>query len=193
MQNVRKQNLTNMKIKRISDTAKRHHSVRRPEEVIRDVRGLKLRQRVSVVLGDEILRKELEDIVESTSTNGPRAASGIRTYQDFLVPTLYAGSQFGSGSISATVTPINDIRGSDTLSMSKAERVLRSKLAAVYRLVDIFGWSQNIYNHISVCITTRNLIAALDYLINPYLQLVCIVMHLGFTRTRRNARSLFTF
>ena len=144
---VRKQNLTNMKIKRISDTQKRHHSVRRPEEVIRDVRGLKLRQRVSVVLGDEILRKELEDIVESTSTNGPRMTNGIRTYQDLLIPNLYPGSQH---SMYGTVTPINDIRGADTLSMNKAEKVLRSKLAAVYRLVDIFGWSQSIYNHISV-------------------------------------------
>ena len=148
--NVRKQNLTNMKLKRISDTQKRHHSVRRPEEVIRDVRGLKLRQRVSVVLGDEILRKELEDIVESTTTNGPRLSNGIRAYQDILIPNLYPGSQHAAGSMGGTVTPINDIRGTDTLSMNKAERVLRSKLAAVYRLVDIFGWSQTIYNHISV-------------------------------------------
>ena len=149
-ENVRKQHLTNMKIKRISDTQKRHHSVRRPEEVIRDVRGLKLRQRVSLVLGDEILRKELEDIVESTTTNGLQTPNGIRAYQDFLIPNLYPGSQHAAGSISGTVTPINDIRGMDTLSMSKAERVLRSKLAAVYRLIDIFGWSQSIYNHVSV-------------------------------------------
>ena len=150
VENVRKQNLTNMKIKRISDTQRRHHSVRRPEEVIRDVRGLKLRQRVSLVLGDDILRKELEDIVESTSTSGPRLMNGIRTYQDFLIPNIYPGSQHGANSMFGTVTPVNDIRGADTLSMSKAEKVLRSKLAAVYRLVDIFGWSQSIYNHISV-------------------------------------------
>ena len=148
--NVRKQNLTNMKIKRISDTQRRHHSVRRPEEVVRDVRGLKLRQRVSVVLADEILRKELEDIVEGTSTNGPMMMNGIRTYQDILVPNMYPGSQHGSSHMFGTVTPINDVRGASTLSMSKAEKVLRSKLAAVYRLVDIFGWSQTIYNHISV-------------------------------------------
>ena len=148
--NVKKQNLTNMKIKRISDTQRRHHSVRRPEEVIRDVRGLKLRQRVSVVLADEILRKELEDIVEGTSTNGPMMTNGIRTYQDLLIPNMYPGSQHTSSNMFGTVTPINDVRGADTLSMSKAEKVLRSKLAAVYRLVDIFGWSQTIYNHISV-------------------------------------------
>ena len=143
---VRKQNLTNMKIKRISDSQTRHHSVRRPEEVVRDVRGLKLRQRVSLVLSDEILRKELEDIVESTSTNGPKLKNGIRTYQDFLIPNLYPVNQGIGGAIPGTVTPINDIRGSDTLSMNKVERVLRMKLAAVYRLVDIFGWSQSIYN-----------------------------------------------
>ncbi|XP_065071501.1 alpha-adducin-like [Rhopilema esculentum] len=161
---VRKQNLTNMKIKRISDSQARHHSVRRPDDVVRDVRGLKLRQRVSLVLGDDILRKELEDIVESTTTNGPKLRNGIRTYQDFLIPTMYPGGYNTGGSMLGTVTPINDIRGMDTLSMSKAERVLRTKLAAVYRLVDLFGWSQVIYNHISVRVSEEKN----HFLINPF-------------------------
>ncbi len=148
----RKQNMINLKLKRITDSTSRHHSVRRPEQVIRDVRGLKLRQRVSLVLADDILRKELEDIVDSTSSNGPNLKNGIRTYQDFLLPNLHPHSGVGQTGLNGKVTPINDIRGTDTLTMSKGERCLRSKLAAVYRLVDLFGWSQNIYNHISVSI-----------------------------------------
>lgn len=147
---VAKLNMRNMKLKRISDVPVRHHSVRRPEQVIRDVRGLKLRQRVSLVLGDEILRQELEDIVDSTQTKGPKLKNGIRTYQDFLIPNLYQGSYNAGGSNGGSVTPIDDIRGSDTLSMNRVEHTLRKKLAAVYRLVDLFGWSQQIYNHISV-------------------------------------------
>jgi hypothetical protein len=37
------------------------------------------------------------------------------------------------------------------MAYAKGEKLLRCKLAAVYRLVDLFGWSQGIYNHITVC------------------------------------------
>ena len=33
---------------------------------------------------------------------------------------------------------------------SKGEKVLRCKLAAVYRLIDLYGWTQGIYNHVTV-------------------------------------------
>ena len=49
-----------------------------------------------------------------------------------------------------SVIPIADIKGVDSLAYSKGEKILRCKLAAVYRLIDIFGWSQGIYNHITV-------------------------------------------
>ncbi|EDO42734.1 predicted protein, partial [Nematostella vectensis] len=128
-------------------------------DVLRDVRGLKLRQRVSLVLNDKVLREELEDIVENFVHNGPRPASeGIRTYQDFLVPS-YSGGMAGG-----MVTPIADIRGSDTLNYSKQERLLRCKLAAVYRLVDLFGWSIGIYGHI----TARASNDEDHYLLNPF-------------------------
>ena len=46
--------------------------------------------------------------------------------------------------------PINDIKGCDFPGYVKGERIIRCKLASLYRLVDIFGWSQAIYNHITV-------------------------------------------
>lgn len=46
--------------------------------------------------------------------------------------------------------PINDIRGLEGMSYTKNEKLLRCKLAAAYRLVDMYGWTQSIYNHISV-------------------------------------------
>ena len=52
--------------------------------------------------------------------------------------------------MSAVVTPIADIRGSDTLNYSKQERLLRCKLAATYRLVDLFGWNSGLYSFITV-------------------------------------------
>lgn len=55
------------------------------------------------------------------------------------------------------VTPVNDLRGSDSIAYEKGEKLLRCKLAAFYRLADLFGWSQLIYNHITVSIeSTEN-------------------------------------
>ncbi|NXS98811.1 ADDA protein, partial [Jacana jacana] len=42
-----------------------------------------------------------------------------------------------------------DLRGSDSIAYEKGEKLLRCKLAAFYRLADLFGWSQLIYNHIT--------------------------------------------
>ena len=44
----------------------------------------------------------------------------------------------------AGVIPINDLQGSLSSKYSVAERQGRCKLAALYRLVDLFGWSDGI-------------------------------------------------
>lgn len=36
------------------------------------------------------------------------------------------------------------------MGYTKGEKVLRCKLAAVYRLMDLYGWTQGIHNHITV-------------------------------------------
>lgn len=54
------------------------------------------------------------------------------------------------------VTPVNDLRGSDSIAYEKGEKLLRCKLAAFYRLADLFGWSQLIYNHITVSIESTD-------------------------------------
>lgn len=45
------------------------------------------------------------------------------------------------------VTPINDLKN---YSFENHESIMRCKLSALYRLVDLHGWSQSIYNHITV-------------------------------------------
>lgn len=50
------------------------------------------------------------------------------------------------------MVPINDIRGVESMGYAKGEKILRCKLAAVYRLIDLYGWAQSIYNHITVSI-----------------------------------------
>uniref|UniRef100_A0A0K0D2I2 Aldolase_II domain-containing protein n=1 Tax=Angiostrongylus cantonensis TaxID=6313 RepID=A0A0K0D2I2_ANGCA len=44
--------------------------------------------------------------------------------------------------------PIADLKGND--NYTKQEKLLRNKLASLYRLVDLFQWSQGIYNHITL-------------------------------------------
>ena len=136
--------LTELKSRRFSAPS-RARGVRRPEEISRDVRGLKLRQRVSLILNDKTVRDELEDIVSSYYQNGPRPANeGYRTYQDFLIPSFHGGQ------MPSAVYPIADSRGTGTLNYSKQERSLRCKLASVYRLVHHFGWNRSMYEHSSV-------------------------------------------
>lgn len=138
--------LTELKSRRFSAPS-RARGVRRPEEISRDVRGLKLRQRVSLILNDKTVRDELEDIVSSYYQNGPRPGNeGFRTYQDFLLPTSF----HGGGQVPSAIIPIADIRGTGTLNYSKQERSLRCKLASVYRLIDHFGWNRSMYEHSSV-------------------------------------------
>lgn len=48
------------------------------------------------------------------------------------------------------VAPINDMRGVEAMGYAKSEKILRCKLAALFRLIDLHGWSQCIYNHITV-------------------------------------------
>lgn len=60
--------------------------------------------------------------------------------------------------------PINDLRGEEASAYHREDCVLRRSLAALYRLIDIRGWTHSIYNHISArCKANPN-----HFLINPF-------------------------
>ena len=40
--------------------------------------------------------------------------------------------------------------GLEGMAYTKQEKLTRCKLAAVYRLIDMYGWTQGIYNHVTV-------------------------------------------
>jgi len=46
--------------------------------------------------------------------------------------------------------PVADIRDADTVEFDKGEKLFRCKLASLYRLVDLFGWSHGIDSYITV-------------------------------------------
>ena len=62
------------------------------------------------------------------------------------------------------MVPINDIRGIDSMKYAKGEKVLRCKLAAVYRLIQLQGWTQGIYNHVTARVSQDTE----HFLLNPF-------------------------
>uniref|UniRef100_A0A673YFM6 Alpha-adducin n=1 Tax=Salmo trutta TaxID=8032 RepID=A0A673YFM6_SALTR len=102
---------------------------------------------------------ELDTMIQDQLKRGktPTSLLALQQIADFMttsIPTMYpAAPQGGMAALSMSlgmVTPVNDLRGSDSISYEKGEKLLRCKLAAFYRLTDLFGWSQLIYNHLTV-------------------------------------------
>ena len=126
----------------------------RPADVKEDMRQMGQRQRVTLILNSREFRDELESIITDALKHGPHPASLVALQQisELLLPhtsrwTTVSSLSRAGGSV---IVPINDIRGVDSTGYSKSERLLRCKVASLYRLVDLFGWSQGIYNHITV-------------------------------------------
>ena len=126
----------------------------------RDFKYLEREQKVTNVLNSGAFRAELEGILQGQldGSRKPRRTrpDALQRLQENIVPA----SQFGGGSRQNTtgggggggelVIPINDLRGTSASKYTLAERQTRCKLAAVYRLADLFGWAQLIHNHITV-------------------------------------------
>lgn len=62
---------------------------------------------------------------------------------------------------SGLITPINDLPGIDTTTFGKGEKLIRCKLASLYRLTDLFGWAHlaNSYITVSILKLTYSLIS----------------------------------
>ncbi|XP_035674820.1 alpha-adducin-like isoform X1 [Branchiostoma floridae] len=143
--------------------------VKRPVDIQQDVHEMEKRKRVSLILNSQAFREELEEIIESQIKSGPHPASLIALQQisELILPQARVPSSvLSGGGMRATgiVIPINDLRGVDAMSYSKGEKLLRCKLASLYRLVDMHGWTNLIYNHITVRISQEKE----HFLINPY-------------------------
>ena len=60
--------------------------------------------------------------------------------------------------------PINDIRGIDTLNYAKGERLLRCKLASLFRIIDLYGWTSGICSQVTVRVNQD----LEQFLVNPF-------------------------
>uniref|UniRef100_A0A4W4DWE6 Alpha-adducin n=1 Tax=Electrophorus electricus TaxID=8005 RepID=A0A4W4DWE6_ELEEL len=124
-----------------------------------DFNMMEQRKRVSMILQSPAFCEELESLIQDQMKKGknPTSLLALQQIADFMttsVPTMYpAAPQGGMAALNMSlgmVTPVNDLRGSDSIAYEKGEKLLRCKLAAFYRLADLFGWSQLIYNHLTV-------------------------------------------
>nr|VZI49223.1 unnamed protein product [Spirometra erinaceieuropaei] len=144
----------------------------RPAEIKEDLNLMEQRQRVSRVLKSEAFRKELEDVIETfnRSNDSTGLNSSLLSLQHLTELLSVApgkrpltGGGFSKGGQSGVI-PINDLRGVDASYYSRRERLLRCKLASVYRLIDLFGWNTSIYNHATVRLSRNEE----HFLINPF-------------------------
>eukprot|EP00106_Octopus_bimaculoides_P018485 XP_014785927.1 PREDICTED: protein hu-li tai shao-like isoform X3 [Octopus bimaculoides] len=135
----------------------------RPAVVKEDVKQMEDRRRVSIVLNSEAFREELEQIVHEHMKAGHHPASlALQQITELLMP--HSAYRSNSGFRASPVIPILDIRGMESLGYSRQEKILRCKLAACYRLIDFFGWSHGIYNHITARINQEQE----HFLLNPF-------------------------
>ncbi|KAJ8338989.1 hypothetical protein SKAU_G00357750 [Synaphobranchus kaupii] len=124
-----------------------------------DFNMMEQRKRVSMILQSPAFCDELETMIQDQLKKGknPTSLLALQQIADFMttsVPTMFpAAPQGGMAALNMSlgmVTPVNDLRGSDSIAYEKGEKLLRCKLAAFYRLTDLFSWSQLIYNHLTV-------------------------------------------
>jgi len=142
---------------------------KRPVDIEADVKEMERRKRVEAIMNSQLFREELERVVgDSIRESGADGISAllsdvmnIKSGSLTVHPNSYSKRSAPSTSC---VVPINDIRGIDSMVYAKGEKLLRCKLAAVYRLVDLHGWTQGIYNHVTARVSQDTE----HFLLNPF-------------------------
>ncbi|KAH8369531.1 hypothetical protein KR093_000026, partial [Drosophila rubida] len=138
------------------------NSKARPADIEQDMREMERRKRVEAIMGSKLFREELERIVDSARDGGAGASGILQQLSDIVgVPVNRVGNVFKS---SSCMVPINDIRGVESMGYAKGEKILRCKLAATFRLLDLYGWTQGL----GAQITARLKVDQEYFLVNPY-------------------------
>jgi len=142
----------------------------RPVDIEADVKEMERRKRVEAIMNSQLFREELERVVgDSIRESGADGISALLSdvmniKSGSLMVNPYSYSKRWSAPAGSCVVPINDIRGIDSMVYAKGEKLLRCKLAAVYRLIDLHGWTQGIYNHVTARVSQDTE----HFLLNPF-------------------------
>ncbi|XP_060855910.1 protein hu-li tai shao [Metopolophium dirhodum] len=132
----------------------------RPADIDADVREMERRKRVEMIMNSRLFREELERIIEVQMKDGGSVPAGLLQQ----ISEMMGGRPSGGSKSSNCVVPINDIRGVESMGYAKGEKIIRCKLAAVFRLMDLYGWTQGIYNQVSARLNQEEE----HFLVSPY-------------------------
>ncbi|XP_073509689.1 beta-adducin isoform X3 [Phyllobates terribilis] len=108
-----------------------------------DFNVMEQKKRVTMILQSPSFREELESLIQEQMKKGNNSSNiwALRQIADFMAST--APSVFPTCPVnSSMVVPINDLHCNDPVPLAKGERLMRCKLASIYRLIDLNGWSQ---------------------------------------------------
>ncbi|XP_070514100.1 protein hu-li tai shao isoform X4 [Cardiocondyla obscurior] len=135
----------------------------RPADIDADMREMERRKRVEMMMNSRIFREELERIIETQMRDGAGPSGLLQQISDMMGAqgVRFNGNVFKN---SNCVLPINDIRGVESMGYAKGEKLLRCKMAAVFRLLDLHGWTQGVGGQI----TSRLNQDQEHFLVNPY-------------------------
>ncbi|KAB0792616.1 hypothetical protein PPYR_14575 [Photinus pyralis] len=133
----------------------------RPADIDADVREMERRKRVEAIMNSRLFREELERIIETQLKEGIGTTNLMQQISDMMGVSKNAGSVFKN---SNCVIPINDIRGVEAMGYAKGEKILRCKLAAVFRLIDLYGWAQGVNSQITARLNQDEE----HFLVNPF-------------------------
>ncbi|XP_069070201.1 beta-adducin isoform X1 [Pleurodeles waltl] len=108
-----------------------------------DFNVMEQKKRVTMILQSPSFREELEGLIQEQIKKGNNSSNiwALRQIADLMAsgaPSFFHNSPVGLSS----VTPINDLYCNDSIPMIKGERLMRCKLTSIYRLLDLYGWSQ---------------------------------------------------
>ncbi|XP_072004942.1 beta-adducin [Engystomops pustulosus] len=108
-----------------------------------DFNVMEQKKRVTMILQSPSFREELESLIQEQMKKGNNSSNiwALRQIADFMAST--APSVFPTCAVnSSMVAPINDLHCNDPVPLAKGERLMRCKLASIYRLMDLYGWGQ---------------------------------------------------
>ncbi|KYN40008.1 Protein hu-li tai shao [Trachymyrmex septentrionalis] len=135
----------------------------RPADIDADMREMERRKRVEMMMNSRIFREELERIIETQMRDGAGPSGLLQQISDMMGAqgARFNGNVFKN---SNCVLPINDIRGVESMGYAKGEKLLRCKMAAVFRLLDLYGWTQGVGGQITARLNQDQE----HFLVNPY-------------------------
>ncbi|XP_077257741.1 adducin 1-like protein hts isoform X1 [Temnothorax americanus] len=135
----------------------------RPADIDADMREMERRKRVEMMMNSRIFREELERIIETQMKDGAGPSGLLQQISDMMGAqgARFNGNVFKN---STCVLPINDIRGVESMGYAKGEKLLRCKMAAVFRLLDLYGWTQGVGGQITARLNQDQE----HFLVNPY-------------------------